>query len=82
MVHRISDILSRFPENEKLVSALIRENGEFAALCEEYADTGQELAVLTSPHKPGAVALAEALEKRRVAIEEEILTRIEGYKPA
>jgi hypothetical protein len=76
MVHRISSILSRFPENEKAVAALIHASGELDALCQEYADAGQALDHLTNE------AVANALQKRRLAVEEEILTRIEGYKPA
>jgi hypothetical protein len=82
MVHRIRNILSRFPENEKMVGALIHESGEFEVLCQEYANTSQELEDLTRVNKTDAVVLADALQKRRMAVEEEILTRIEGYKPA
>ena len=81
MVHRISNILSRFPEDEKAVHALIHNSGEFEALCQEYANTSSELEHLTGPNKPGAI-VSDALQKRRIALEEEILARIEGYTPA
>jgi hypothetical protein len=81
MVHRITNILSRFPEDEKAVCALIHESREFEALCQEYAETGRELDRLTGPNKPNAI-VGDALQRRRIALEEEILTRIEGYTPA
>jgi hypothetical protein len=80
MVGRISNILARFPENEKAVRSLIQENREFEALCQEYMNTGQELGHLAKLKEPAIQA--DALQKRRMAVEEEILTRIEGYKPA
>ncbi len=82
MVHRIGQILSRFPANEKAACALIHDSGEFEALCQEYADTGRELERPTRRAKPDAIFFADALAKRRVALEEEILTRIEGYAPS
>ena len=66
MVERIREILNRFPENEEAVRELIRANPDFDALCQEYKDITQEL---------------RRLEGRRGAVEEELLTRIEGYEP-
>ncbi len=80
MVHRISNILARFPENEGSVRKLIQESREFEALCQEYMNTSQELGYFTKRREPAIQA--DALQKRRIAVEEEILTRIEGYKPA
>ena len=80
MVYRISTILSRFPENEKVVFALIHDSGEFSALCRAYADTEQELAQRTKFNKRDT--MIDALQKRCTALEEEILTRIEGYRPS
>ena len=82
MVHRINKILSRFPENEKAVCTLIHDSGEFEALCQEYANAGRELEHLTRLTKRDAIIVADTLQKRRLALEEEILTRIEGYKPS
>lgn len=81
MINLISNILARFPEDEKAVRALIHDNREFEALCQEYAKTGQELDELTRLNKGDAVGVADALQKRRTAVEEEILTRMEGYQP-
>ena len=81
MVYRINKILSRFPENEQAVGALIHDSGEFELLCQEYANTGRELERLSRPTQRDAVVVADTLNKRRVALEEEILTRIEGYAP-
>jgi uncharacterized protein YdcH (DUF465 family) len=82
MVHRINKILSRFPENENAVCALIRDSSEFAALCQEFADADRDLEHLTRLTKRNAIVVVDALRKRRIALEEEILTRIEGYNPS
>jgi hypothetical protein len=81
MVHRIRNILARFPENEEAVRVLIREDREFEALCQEYAKTSQELEDLAKRIGPDAAIQADALRKRRAAVEEKILTTIEGYNP-
>jgi hypothetical protein len=81
VVHRIRNILARFPENEEAVRVLIREDRQFEALCREYAKTSQELEDLAKLIGPDAAIQADALRKRRVAVEEEILTTIEGYNP-
>jgi hypothetical protein len=82
MVHRINKILSRFPENEKAVCALIRDSDKFATLCQEYANAERELEHLTRLTKRDAIIVADTLQKRRLALEEEILKRIEGYEPS
>jgi len=80
MVHRITNILARFPENEEAVRGLIQESREFEALCQEYIKTGQELRYLKKLNE--SAIHADAVRRLRIAVEEEILTRIEGYKPA
>ena len=66
-VESIRHLLERFPEDETTVRDLIRRDPTFAALCEEYRQTEGELQQLRQRHKQ---------------IEEELLTRIEGYAPA
>ena len=65
-VDSIRHLLERFPEDETTVRDLIRRDPTFAALCEEYRQTEGELQQLRQRHKQ---------------IEEELLTRIEGYAP-
>jgi hypothetical protein len=81
MVHRIHNILARFPEDEAAVRTLIRESREFEALCQEYAITGQELEQLTNLKGPDVAVQADVLRKRLMEVEEEIVTTIEGYNP-
>ncbi len=81
MVHRIQDLIERFPEDIKAIGALIAEDREFDRLCDEFKEINNELHELAGA-KTGKPALhAEELRMRRVAVEEEILTKIEGYKP-
>jgi uncharacterized protein YdcH (DUF465 family) len=81
MVQRIRHILARFPENEVLVRQLVRDNREFDALCQEYADTTKELEALTKRQNSDSADQANALRKRCTEIEDQILTMIEGYRP-
>jgi hypothetical protein len=66
-VEAIRHLLDRFPEDETTVHDLIARDPTFAARCREYRQTEEEL---------------ERLRQRREQIEEELLTRIEGYTPA
>ncbi len=81
MVDRIRNIIARFPEDEDAIRDMIRKDRAFNALCQEYADTSNELERLGKLKNPEAVIQANGLRNRRVAIEEELLTTIEGYKP-
>jgi uncharacterized protein YdcH (DUF465 family) len=79
MVERIRDLIERFPENEETIRELIKSDPNFDSLCQEYKDIGDELRRLE--RKSDAVSATEGLKMRRRAIEEELLTRIEGYRP-
>jgi hypothetical protein len=81
MVHRISNIVARLPEDEAAVIALLHDSGEFQALCDEYATIGEELEVLVRLDLANADAQIRVLRKRHLTVDEEIVTRIEGYRP-
>jgi hypothetical protein len=66
-VDAIRHLLERFPEDEATVRDLVTRDPTFATLCREYRQTEEEL---------------ERLRQQREQIEEELLTRIEGYTPA
>lgn len=75
MVERIRSLMVRFPEDEATVRSMIRHDHYFDALCQEYGDIGRELDNTSdTPDAEAAAALADALRKRRTAIEEELLT--------
>jgi hypothetical protein len=72
-IDRIRNIIVRFAENEEA----IRDD----ALCEEYATVSKELEELARAKNSDAAIQANALQKRRMAVEEALLTMIEGYQP-
>jgi arsenate reductase-like glutaredoxin family protein len=82
MVHRIGKILARFPESEDLVRKLIQDSRGFETLCQDYSNTSRELGDVLKLKQRDLAAEADALQKRRTAVEEEILATIEGYEPA
>ena len=81
MVDRIRNLIARFPEDERTVRELIRNDRDFNALCDEYAEIDKELQRLAKLKDPTAAVEADGLQKRRMAVEEELLTLMEGYQP-
>lgn len=81
MVDRIRSLIARFPENEDAIRELIRTDRGFDALCQEYADAGLELVRLARLRDPTVADQVDGLRKQRMAIEEELLTAMEGYNP-
>jgi predicted nucleic acid-binding Zn-ribbon protein len=73
MVERIRSLLTRFSENEETVRRLITTGTSFDALCDEYHKVSELLDSFE-------VQVAR-LRKRRAWLEEELLSRIEGYQP-
>ena len=62
----IRHLLDRFPEDETAVRGLIEQDPIFAALCREYHQTEEEI---------------QRLRERLEQLDEELVTRIEGYAP-
>jgi hypothetical protein len=73
VVERIRSLLTRFPENEETVRRLVATDLSFDALCTEYRKVIELL--------DGLEAQVRQLRERRARLEEELLTRIEGYEP-
>jgi uncharacterized protein YdcH (DUF465 family) len=82
MVERIRDLIERFPEDEETIRQLIKSDSIFDSLCQEYKDTGDELRRLARTSDLDSATEVVGLKARRRAIEEELLTRIEGYRPS
>lgn len=81
MVERIRELLNRFPEDEALVRQLIEGNPNFNTLCESYRFLSTELRQLEGVKGPKAQANAKILRNSRNVVEEELLAKIEGYRP-
>jgi uncharacterized protein YdcH (DUF465 family) len=79
MIDRIRGIISRFAENENAIRELMQTDPVFDALCEEYATVSKALEELT--RMKGQGLNTTALRERHAAVEEELLTVIEGYRP-
>ena len=65
-VEDIRHLLKRFPEDETTVRDLIQRDPTFAALCREYHQTEGEI---------------QRLRERLEQVDEELVTRLEGYTP-
>jgi hypothetical protein len=73
MVERIRSLLARFSENEETVRRLVGTDARFDALCGEYREVIERL--------NGLEAEVKRLTERKALLEEDLLTRIEGYQP-
>jgi uncharacterized protein YdcH (DUF465 family) len=83
MVERIRSLLARFSEDEATVRRLVATDARFDALCQEYREVIELLdAFEAEVERPTALeAEVKRLRGRRAWLEEELLTRIEGYRP-
>ena len=79
VVECIRPLLARFSENEEAVRRLVATDEGFDALCHQYRHVIELLESCKS--KVDLEAGAEQLEQRRARLEEQLLTRIEGYQP-
>ena len=73
VVERIRSLLARFSEDEETVRGLVATDASFDALCNEYCKVIELLNNFETQVK--------RLRERRAWLEEELLTRIEGYQP-
>ena len=79
VVECIRPLLARFSENEEAVRRLVATDEGFDALCHQYRHVIELLESCKS--KVDLEAEVEQLEQRRARLEEQLLTRIEGYQP-
>ena len=79
VVECIRPLLARFSENEETVRRLVATDESFDALCHQY----RHVIDLLEGYKGDVSHEAEVkgLEQRRARLEEQLLTRIEGYQP-
>ncbi len=79
VVECIRPLLARFSEDEEVVRRLVATDRTFDALCHQY----RHVIDLLKGYEAEAdhEAEIERLEQRRAGLEEELLTRIEGYQP-
>lgn len=82
MIDPMRSFVERFPEARVVISELRDTSSAFDSLCEEYVIINEKLDALAQLAGSDEPARARALRQRRIAIEEELLTLIEGYQPA
>ncbi len=73
MVERIRSLLARYSEDEQSVRQLVATEASFDLLCHEYRRVIELL--------DGFDEHVKQLRRLRALLEEELLTRIEGYQP-
>jgi uncharacterized protein YdcH (DUF465 family) len=81
MTDAIDRIVERFPENKEVIRLLQETNSQFAALCEEYVTVNNNLDALEQMKVSDLSGRISVLRRRRMTVEEELLTMIEGYSP-
>jgi uncharacterized protein YdcH (DUF465 family) len=78
-VECIRPLLARFSEDEETVRRLVATDESFDALCHQYRNVVDLLKGYEA--ETGHEADVERLEQCRAGLEEELLTRLEGYQP-
>jgi uncharacterized protein YdcH (DUF465 family) len=73
VVERIRSLLASFPEDEETVRRLVATDARFDALCDKHRKVVELL--------DGLEVEVKGLREQRALLEEELLTRIEGYQP-
>jgi predicted nuclease with TOPRIM domain len=87
VVERIRSLLARFSENEETVRRLVATDARFDALCEEYREIIERQEGFEAETErlrerlEGLEVETERLRERKALLEDELLTRIEGYQP-
>jgi uncharacterized protein YdcH (DUF465 family) len=85
MVERIRSLLAQFPEDEVAARELIAKDPSFDALCQEYRKVGDLLdsfeAEIKRVMQLRASTEVTRLKDLRASLEEQLLSRIEGYEP-
>ncbi len=81
MADSMHKIIERFPENRDTLRELRDTNSKFEILCEEYTTVSAKLDALAQRNGDDAPAGINALRQRKTAIEEALLSLIEGYSP-
>lgn len=81
MTDSMHQIVDRFPENKDVIHLLQETDTCFATLCEVYVVINDRLDALAYTKSAEASARTNALRELRIAIEEELVTAIEGYRP-
>jgi len=79
VVECIRPLLAKFSEDEETVRRLAATDQSFDALCHQYRHVIDLLKGYEA--ETGHEAEVELLKQRRAGLEEELLTRIEGYQP-
>ena len=85
MVERIRSLLAQFPEDEAAVRELIAKDASFDELCKQYRNVvdlidGFETEI-NRLVQLRASAEVTRLKHLRASLEEQLLSRIEGYEP-
>jgi len=81
MTDPMQKMVEQFPDKTDVIRQLRDANSDFENLCQEYAIVSDRLDALTEAKGSDEPARVRALRERRIALEEEILTRIEGHNP-
>ena len=72
MSERLHAVIETFPQFEELVRELSGTNLEFETLCHQYSEATEELHTLEQAVDPERDSKADALERRRKALADEL----------
>ncbi|MBI4185268.1 MAG: hypothetical protein HY521_14850 [Proteobacteria bacterium] len=81
MIDSIRRLVRRFPEDVGTIRVLFASDPGFARLCREYGAINAEVGRLERSQAGTRDEDGEGLRRLLTSVEEELLARIEGYRP-
>jgi len=81
MVQSLHNLIERLPGDVEAIRSTILEDHDLGVMCQEYRAIEEELRKLEIVGGAQSMSEANGLKMRCIALEEDILSKIEGYKP-
>jgi uncharacterized protein YdcH (DUF465 family) len=80
METRIRHLIERFPERTDMIKALSDTNAKFKDLLGDHHDVSEELAKMKRADKESEAGKQAELERRKVALEEELILLMQAHQ--
>ena len=80
MQDALKRMIERFPERAAAIRGLFESNGRFRDLIGDHHDVSSELSRMEAGERESDAARAQALERRRADLEEELILLMENHQ--
>lgn len=80
MEERVRHLIERFPERTDIIRALDETNARFKDLIGDHHEVSEELGCIKLADKESEAGKKAELERRRAALEEELILLMQGHQ--